>query len=302
MSAETILSVVTSDQGSRVMPDFVKKGLIVVNGGESYLKAAYRVLWLREEHPDWSIVTSVVYADYEKGFVVMQATVMDASGRVLATAHSEESRGKLPYVKKAEMGAIARALGLCGYGTQFGEMDEDRDENSMADSPQIRNTPKTAPSAKVAPVAPPKIMKAKDYRDDFIADAITLGIPAETIAPKDLSQWAMTITQMIDQTPEKAWQNSVMWYQASETLRKFHQAQPGATMKEIEVACTQFQSVTQICHMVAAEWHVLAVEGLQVKPNPVPATHEAPALTMTDTTTNPPADNPNASTLAAILG
>src|SRR6185437_15550578 len=71
------------------------------------------------------ITTSIVYADYVQGFVVVQAVVMDGEGRVLATAHSEESRGKLPYIKKAETGAIARALALCGYGTQFGEMDED---------------------------------------------------------------------------------------------------------------------------------------------------------------------------------
>lgn len=121
-----------ANQGCREMPDFVKKGLVRMQGGLLYLKAPYRVLWMRDEHPDWAIVTSVVYADYEKGFVVMQATIMDGNGRVLATAHSEENRGKLPFVKKAEMGAIARALGLCGYGTQFGELDDEE----LADSPQ----------------------------------------------------------------------------------------------------------------------------------------------------------------------
>lgn len=115
----------------REMPEFVKKGLIRVSGGQMYLKAPYRVLWMRSEHKDWSIVTSIEFADYEKGFAVVRAVIMDGEGRILATAHSEESRGKLPYVRKAETGAISRALALCGYGTQFGELDDDERTDSL---------------------------------------------------------------------------------------------------------------------------------------------------------------------------
>jgi len=116
----------------REMPEFVKKGLIRVSGGQMYLKAPYRVLWMRSEHKDWSIVTSIEFADYEKGFAVVRAVIMDGEGRILATAHSEESRGKLPYVRKAETGAISRALALCGYGTQFASLEEEAD--SMTDT------------------------------------------------------------------------------------------------------------------------------------------------------------------------
>lgn len=131
MSNET-LETPPPDQGSRAMPDFVKRGLIRVQGGLLYLKAPYRVLWMREEHPDWAVVTSIVYADWEKGFAVVQATIMDGDGRIMATAHSEESRGKLPYLRKAETGAIARALALCGYGTQFGEIGMEDEEMILA--------------------------------------------------------------------------------------------------------------------------------------------------------------------------
>ncbi len=113
------------DTAYREMPEFVKRGLIRVNGGQMYLKAPYRVLWMRSDHKDWSILTSIEYADWEKGFAVVKATILDGEGRILATAHSEESRGKLPYLRKAETGAVARALALCGYGTQFGELDDD---------------------------------------------------------------------------------------------------------------------------------------------------------------------------------
>src|SRR5437870_3561011 len=98
------------EQGARPMPAHVRKGLVTVKDGGLYLKAAYRVLWMREEHPEWSLITTIEYADYEAGFAVLKAVIIDESGRTLATAHSEESRGKLPYLKKAETGAIARVL------------------------------------------------------------------------------------------------------------------------------------------------------------------------------------------------
>lgn len=129
-----------SDQGSRAMPDFVRKGLIRVQGGTLYLKAPYRVLWMREEHPDWSIVTSIEYADWEKGFAVIRAVIMDGEGRMLATAHAEESRGKLPFLRKAETGAIARALALCGYGTIFGEINEEEFEGGASADPMAAPT------------------------------------------------------------------------------------------------------------------------------------------------------------------
>ena len=134
MSNET-LETPPLDQGSRAMPDFVKRGLIRVQGGLLYLKAPYRVLWMREEHPEWGIVTSIEYADYEKGFVVVRAVIMDGEGRIMATAHSEESRGKLPYLRKAETGAIARALALCGYGTQFGELEDEESGDTSSGDP-----------------------------------------------------------------------------------------------------------------------------------------------------------------------
>ena len=137
-----------SDQGSRPMPSFVKQGLIRVQGGLLYLKAPFRVLWMREEHPDWAILSEVVFADYEKGFAVVKATILDGTGNILAMAHSEESRGKLPYIKKAETGAIARALALCGYGTQFGELDDDELADGPTADPMAQGRSAAAPTGR----------------------------------------------------------------------------------------------------------------------------------------------------------
>lgn len=104
--------------------------------GKDYLPVAPRVLWARREHPDWSIMTCAVEIG---GAWHMQATVMDGT-RVLATAHKrvrEQGRGPAAQfpVETAETGAIGRALGLCGYGTLAGDLDEG---DELADAPVAR--------------------------------------------------------------------------------------------------------------------------------------------------------------------
>ena len=106
--------------------------------GKDYLQVAYRLVWFREEHPDWAIETLRIEgsADYS----IFTAIIKDASGRVMATAHkSETSQGFADHLEKAETGAIGRALALCGYGTQF---TDDLDEGDrLADSPITRSNP-----------------------------------------------------------------------------------------------------------------------------------------------------------------
>jgi hypothetical protein len=104
----------------------VKKHLIRVQGGREYLPVAYRLVWFREEHPDWGVDTKPVVIDVDKGVAVFQANVYDADGRLMASGTKmETARGFGDFVEKAETGSIGRALGVLGYGTQFApEFDE----------------------------------------------------------------------------------------------------------------------------------------------------------------------------------
>ena len=52
------------------MPFDVKKHLIKVQGGRDYLPVAYRLVWFREERPDWGIETQPVSIDCERGVAV----------------------------------------------------------------------------------------------------------------------------------------------------------------------------------------------------------------------------------------
>lgn len=97
-----------------------KNYLIRVQGNRDYLPVAARLVWFRQEHPDWAIVTTPVTIDTEKQYAIFSATIMDADGKVMATAHKMENvKGFGDYLEKAETGSIGRALAMCGYGTQF---------------------------------------------------------------------------------------------------------------------------------------------------------------------------------------
>lgn len=101
--------------------------------GKDYLPVAMRLVWFREECPDWSIETEFVYQDGQSALA--RAVIKDPLGRVIATSHKEESLKDFPvgFREKAETGAIGRALALCGFGTQF---EPDFDEGSrIVDSP-----------------------------------------------------------------------------------------------------------------------------------------------------------------------
>ena len=102
-------------------------GIVNIHGRD-YQTVAYRVGKFREEHKDWSLLTEIVTRTDE--CVVMKATIMDPSGRVLATGHSEEYRadGKInatSALENSETSAIGRALAALGLGgTEFASADE----------------------------------------------------------------------------------------------------------------------------------------------------------------------------------
>jgi len=120
--------------------------------GKDYLQVQWRLVWFREEKPDWSIETEL-HINPEQ--CTAKATIKDEAGRIIATAHKhEDKQGFADYREKAETGAVGRALAFIGYGTQFCADELDEGER-LADSPAERPKSRTDGTAlKAAPSAP----------------------------------------------------------------------------------------------------------------------------------------------------
>jgi hypothetical protein len=116
--------------------------------GREYLEVKYRLVWFREDHPDWAIETDLLSVNETNAYA--RATVKDDQGRVIATSHKFESKEGFPdFIEKAETGAIGRALALIGYGTQFCADELDEGER-IVDSPveMQKRTSADAPALK----------------------------------------------------------------------------------------------------------------------------------------------------------
>jgi len=145
-----------------------KKYLIKVQGNRQYLPVSARLVWFREQHPDWGIETRALVLDLEKQVAVFEATVMNSDGKLMGKGTKmEDVRGFADYVEKAETGAVGRALAICGFGTQFApELDEYSSErfvdSPLSDDHETESAPensngKTIPKDKAAPL-PAKIV------------------------------------------------------------------------------------------------------------------------------------------------
>ena len=113
-----------------------KKSLIKVQGGRTYLPVSARIVWFREEHPDWGIHTEAVEINHEKQYAIFKATIYNAEGMIMAMGTKKEDvKGFGDYIEKAETGSVGRALALCGFGTQFSPELDEVGGGRLADSP-----------------------------------------------------------------------------------------------------------------------------------------------------------------------
>ena len=159
-----------------------QKSMIRVQGGRQYLPVAARLVWFRQEHPGWGIETTMVQIDHERQFAIFRAVITDDDGRTIATATKKEDvKGFGDFIEKSETGAIGRALGLCGFGTD-NDPDFDDGRKDSGDEPHIVDSPQRShvtPSARFTdsrqayaprPSAPPRQATANIEDDPFSND------------------------------------------------------------------------------------------------------------------------------------
>ena len=72
-----------------------KRHLIKVQGGRTYLPVSARIVWFREEHPDWTIETEAVEINHEKQYAIFRARISDADGKLMATGTKKRGHQRL---------------------------------------------------------------------------------------------------------------------------------------------------------------------------------------------------------------
>jgi hypothetical protein len=205
-----------SEELKRRMPEYLQPYLLRMQGNKVYLPAQFRVVWFREECPDWSIQTEIVEGGMAEGFATVKATIRNAEGKPLATAHKTETLQDFAagFVEKAETGAVARALAFVGFGAQYAvELDEGE---HVADAPVQRPVQPPAAAVPAKPSAPvgkpvaaasgPGFGKQIDYRARAAAhaDAEIIALNARL---KELAQEAG-----VDPSDTKAVTGMIAWH------------------------------------------------------------------------------------------
>ena len=109
------------------MSDDKKDTGVVKIHGKDYHTVAKRIHDFWEDHPDWSIKTSVENNAEE---VLVKVRILDEQKRVRSTGHASETRGsstinKLSALENCETSACGRALAFLGYaGTEIASDNE----------------------------------------------------------------------------------------------------------------------------------------------------------------------------------
>lgn len=108
--------------------------------GNDYLEAKWRIAWFRDVYPAGTITTELLRMEGTWAVVRAEVRATDADGTFhgSATGMAMDDAGSFgAFLEKCETAAVARALAMLGFGTQFAaELDDD---GRIADAPMGRS-------------------------------------------------------------------------------------------------------------------------------------------------------------------
>ncbi len=111
-----------------------------------YVNVPTRIVWFREEHPNYTIKSEIINMGTDS--VIMKAQILDETGRLLSEGIKyEDKAGFYDFLEKCESSAIGRALAFLGYGTQYA-LELEEGEDRLADAPAT-DKPKTEKAKEV---------------------------------------------------------------------------------------------------------------------------------------------------------
>lgn len=159
--------------------------------GKDYLQVTHRLVWFREEHPDWAIRTAVVKIEPE--IAVFEARISNPDGIIIASAHGTQLSAKFPaYIEKAESKAVGRALAFIGYGTAHAQELDDSDD--IADSPLHKAT--------ISPILPTTIPQTQLSTASGSLETSSLSMPFSEAKATDAQRkmlWAVSKSNKLEE-------------------------------------------------------------------------------------------------------
>lgn len=157
--------------------------------GKDYLQVMWRLVWFREDHPDWGINAECIEQDQDHA--IFKATITDENGIQKSSGHGSETKKDFgDFLEKAETKAVGRALAMLGYGTQFAADELDEGER-IVDSPVSR--------AKAEPEPTP----AKSMKNLMMNAKLAYGDQAKERFDELLGKAGCTIHTMTEETYDK---------------------------------------------------------------------------------------------------
>lgn len=133
----------------------VSKGLKTVPiKSKDYVQVTERVKAFRMLIPDGAITTTI--ASLDENMIVMQATAMDAEGKVLSTGTAYEVKNasninKTSYIENCETSAVGRCLAFLGIGIDLSIASAEELENALEQQESQEPTIETAVKAAGSP-------------------------------------------------------------------------------------------------------------------------------------------------------
>jgi hypothetical protein len=188
----------------------LKRTRIKVQGGKMYIPVSTRITMMREDHPNWGIITEIVEINHEaqSPYAIFRATIFNEEGRALATATKKEDvRGFADYIEKSETGSVGRALAMCGYadpeyldtaldGGDDGSIKQGTESMRVVDTPRkVAEAPTEAPKRRERPTTEP--VKPVAARQELVPQKFKLP-PAVIAVDED------RIARHIESQPEES--------------------------------------------------------------------------------------------------
>lgn len=181
------------------MSNFDPRDYLTKISGKDYLPVAARLHWLNEKEENFTIHTEILKLEDTYCISMAIVSINDKDGKVVksARAYKREDKTHFPdFLEKSNTGAVGRALGMLGFGTQYtaDEFDEITGKNED-ESPRVVDTPQK-------PRPPQRQSTSGKYVFDFgVHDKQPIDDPT---IPLDYFKWLVKSTEAAIGDPAKA--------------------------------------------------------------------------------------------------